>query len=40
MIVCIKAGVKSKKSYARIYLRDNDLILRLYFSQVDSTHRR
>ena len=35
MIIYTKAGVKSKKSYARIYLRDNDLILRMYFSNVD-----
>ena len=26
MIIYTKAGVKSKKSYARIYLRENDLI--------------
>ena len=36
MIIYTKAGVKSKKSYARIYLRDNDLILRMYFSNVNS----
>lgn len=35
MIIYTKAGVKSKKSYARIYLRGNDLILRMYFSNVD-----
>lgn len=35
MIIYTKAGVKSKKSYARIYLRENDLILRMYFSNVD-----
>ena len=35
MIIYTKAGVKSKKSYARIYLRENDLILRMYFSSVD-----
>ena len=35
MIIYTKAGVKSKKSYARIYLRDSDLILRMYFSNVD-----
>jgi hypothetical protein len=36
MIIYTKAGVKSKKSYARIYLRENDLILRMYFSSVGS----
>lgn len=35
MIIYTKDGVKSKKSYARIYLRENDLILRMYFSNVD-----
>lgn len=35
MIIYTKAGVKSKKSFARIYLRENDLILRMYFSNVD-----
>ena len=35
MIIYTKAGVKSKKSYARIYMRDNDIILRMYFSNVD-----
>lgn len=35
MIIYTKAGVKSKKSYARIYLREDDLILRMYFSNVD-----
>ncbi len=35
MIIYTKAGVKSKKSYARLYLRENALILRMYFSNVD-----
>ena len=35
MIIYTKSGVKSKKSYARIYIRDDDLILRMYFSNVD-----
>ncbi len=35
MIIYNKTGVKSKKSYARIYIRDNDLVLRLYFSNID-----
>ena len=35
MIIYTKSGVKNKKSYARIYIRDEDVILRLYFSNVD-----
>ncbi len=35
MIIYTKTGVKSRKSYARIYIRDEDIILRLYFSNVD-----
>lgn len=35
MIIYTKIGVKSKKSYARIYLRENNSILRMYFSDVD-----
>lgn len=35
MIIYTKAGVKSKKSYARVYIRDDGLILRMYFSNVD-----
>jgi len=35
MIIYTEAGVKSKKSYARIYIRDGDIVLRLYFSNVD-----
>lgn len=35
MIVYTKAGVKSKKSYARVYIRDEDIVLRLYLSNVD-----
>ncbi|HOO97447.1 MAG TPA: hypothetical protein PKV16_06865 [Caldisericia bacterium] len=38
MIIYTKAGVKSKKSYARIYLRDDGIKLRFYFSKIDS-HR-
>ncbi len=38
MIIYRKKGVKSDKSYARIYLRDDGLVLRLYFSKVDK-HR-
>lgn len=40
MIIYTKAGVKSKKSYARLYLRENALILRMYFSNVDKQRRR
>ncbi|QQO08687.1 hypothetical protein [Breznakiella homolactica] len=36
MIIYTKTGVKSKKSYARMYIRDGDLVLRMYFSDVDS----
>ena len=36
MIIYTKANVKSKKSYARIYLKDNELIVRMYFSDVNS----
>ena len=39
MIIYTKADVKSKKSFARIYLREDDLILRMYFSNVDK-HRQ
>ena len=35
MIIYQKKGVKSNKSYARIYLRDDGAILRMYFSKVD-----
>lgn len=35
MIIYAKAGVKNKKSYARVYIREEDIVLRLYFSNVD-----
>ncbi len=35
MFAFTKAGVKSQKVYARVYLWGNEWILRLYFSQVD-----
>lgn len=35
MIIYTKSGVKSKKSYARIYMRESDIILRMYFSNVN-----
>lgn len=38
MVVYTKANVKSKKSYARIYLKEDGLTLRLYFSNIDK-HR-
>lgn len=38
MIIYTKAGVKSKKSYARFYIREEDMVLRLYLSDVDK-HR-
>lgn len=35
MLIYTKAAVKSKKSYARIYIRDEDIVLRFYFSDID-----
>jgi len=35
MIIYTKASTKSKKSYVRIYIRDEDIVLRLYLSNVD-----
>lgn len=35
MTIYTKVGVKSKKSYARVYIRDDDIVLRLYFSDVE-----
>lgn len=40
MAIYVKDGVKSKKSYARLYLRDDDIVLRFYFSNVDKHRRR
>jgi len=34
MLIFTKAGVKSKKVVARIYIRQNDIALRLFFSDV------
>lgn len=34
MIIFRKAGVKSKKVYARIYIQENHIVLRMYFSNV------
>lgn len=38
MIIYSKAGVKTKKVVARIYLRDNSTVLRLFLSGIDK-HR-
>lgn len=38
MVIYTKIGVKSKKVYARIYIRENDIVLRLYFSKVGAHH--
>lgn len=38
MVIYTKADVKSKKSYARLYLKEDGLTLRLYFSDIDK-HR-
>ncbi len=34
MIIYRRIGVKNKKVYARIYIRDNSISLRLYFSKI------
>ena len=39
MLIYRKQNVKSKKVYARIYIRDNGIVLRMYFSNIDK-HRR
>lgn len=38
MVIYTKVGVKSKKVYARIYIRGDSIVLRLFFSKIDS-HR-
>lgn len=38
MIIYAKTGVKDKKVAARIYIRDNGIVLRLFFSNIDK-HR-
>lgn len=35
MLIYTKMNVKSKKSYARIYIREENIILRMYFSNID-----
>ena len=39
MIIYRKQNVKSKKVYARIYIRSNSIVLRMYFTNIDK-HRR
>lgn len=38
MTIYSKTGAKNKSVTARIYIRDNDIVLRLYFSNIDK-HR-
>lgn len=38
MIIYRKTGVKSKKVFARIYIKDDSIVLRLFFNQIDK-HR-
>jgi len=38
MIIYTKSGVKSRKVVARIYIRDDSIVLRLFFSVIDK-HR-
>ncbi len=38
MVIYTKMGVKSKTAYARIYIRDTDIILRLFLNDIDK-HR-
>lgn len=38
MMIYTKSGAKSKKVYARIYIRDDSVVLRLFFSDIDQ-HR-
>ena len=38
MIIYLKTGVKAKKNITRIYIRENHIVLRLYFSKIDE-HR-
>lgn len=35
MLIYRKTGIKSQKVYARIYLRDEDIVLRLFLSGID-----
>jgi hypothetical protein len=38
MVIYTKSGVKSKNVFARIYMRDTDIVLRMFFSNIDK-HR-
>jgi len=38
MIIYTRSGVKSKNVFARIYIRDSSIVLRLFFSNIDK-HR-
>jgi hypothetical protein len=38
MIIYTKSGVKSKTVYARIYMRDTSILLRLFLNNVDKHH--
>jgi hypothetical protein len=39
MIIYSKTGVKSKKVIARIYIRENEIVLRLFLNKIDD-HRK
>ncbi len=38
MVIYTKSGVKSKTVYARIYMRDDCVVLRLFLNQIDKHH--
>lgn len=38
MVIYVKSGVKSKKVFARIYIRDSSIVLRLFLNDIDK-HR-
>ena len=38
MLIYHKLGVKAKKVVARIYMRDNGIVLRMYFSGINKHH--
>jgi hypothetical protein len=39
MVIYTKSGAKSKKVFARIYIRDESIVLRLFFTAIDK-HRK
>src|SRR5512141_1973588 len=39
MLIYTKSGVKSKRVYARIYIREQSIVLRLFISEIDK-HRK